>query len=649
MALHRSLDECELIARLLHDVHIHCGADVFSYHDLTRTVKRLRVRFAKEGIGFLTKTLPKLGKAFDKALCCVEPLDASKLRFKTQPNSKLPRFLGELFKQVLTPDGIPLDNANVTCVTFLRQILYCFYKYELPYDEEQEQQVVQSFIQAENELTSIDQTLREIESALSLPDRALQRRRQTSCVLSIAREAKILLSRVFASFNPLAIHPRHGPGAVATRQLPWDKYRWTNVSAKITRAYPIDAYYFASLGHLCDSASDIQVLAEESIPARVCLVPKDSRGPRLISCEPVDIQWVQQGLGRAIVSHVEALWESNKMPYLNVFFTEQNHNQIGALYGSLTGHYATLDLKEASDRVSLSLVRLLFPPHIYEYLEACRSSSTTLPNGDVLPLQKFAPMGSALCFPILALTVWALLAAGAGRDEYTRDRILVYGDDVVVPTAYAENAMNILESFGLKINRDKSCTKGFFRESCGVDAFKGINVTPIRIRTVWSSTRAPDAFSSWLEYARSFYEKRHFGVYNYIVEALVDLYGPLPEDRDRTGSEFSLPYVPVAWRPPRRWHTGYQKFQYKTLQVVSKSVNRPINGWSMLLRYFTETTSDCPLPDADSQRVRHENILCDGTPAPVSLDVAIARLSRPAFTVSSYTQRDRSMLRYVWR
>lgn len=517
------LDEHKLIAALLHDIHMSHGC-VFNARALRLTTKVAQRRIRLEGIGFLTKTLPRLGKAFDKALSNNTPLSATNLGWKALKGSELPLFCGEFFSRVLNPDGTVLLNPCANSVRILREILYLFYKYELPYTDEQEQKVIDSFERTESDILARSVYLRTLYCDTDRSNPTWKSRYPTvRSEVRVARKAQILLERVFQGFDFTDIIPRHGPGAVATRQKLWDKFRWSNVSSRLTTVYPYDAYFCASMGHVCDTYNRFETVASEDLPARVVLVPKDSRGPRLISCEPVDNQWIQQGIMRSLVRHVETL----PLTRYNVFFTDQGPNQRGALLGSSTGRYATLDLNEASDRVSLDLVRLLFPEHVCTYLEACRSSSTELPDGRILKLHKFAPMGSALCFPILALTVWSILTAAA-PDADTADSILVYGDDVIVPTAYAANAMEQLESFGLKINRDKSCTGGLFRESCGTDAFKGVEVTPVRIRTVWSSSRSPESFASWIAYANSLFERKYYSSYNYIVDKLHRLYGCIP-------------------------------------------------------------------------------------------------------------------------
>jgi len=627
MVTTNSLNEFELIAALLRDVH-NAHGEVFNTTDLKHTLNKCRARYRAEGLSFLTKVLPRLGKAFDKALAGSQPLSATDLGLEPKEGGKLPKLFWEFISRVLQPDGRLLQCPCSSSVKVVRQLCYLFYKYKLPYSDEQEHAVVASFEKTEDDLNTTDRGLEEIEDRVLAgynPDT-----RSTDKVdrkVLVAREARRLLYKLFASFDPTDIVPRHGPGTVATKQRLWGKFHWSNVSSQITDVYPFDAYFCASVGHIGDRWQTFQSVSETSIPAKVILVPKDSRGPRLISCEPVDYQWIQQGLGTAIVKHVERHFLTRGC----VRFTDQTPNRTVALLGSRDGRYSTLDLNEASDRVSLRLVRLLFPYMVLPYMEACRTSSTVLPDGRVFPLRKFAPMGSCLCFPTLSLVVWALLTAGT-QDTYTRERIYVYGDDVIVPTAYAENAMIILESFGLKINRDKSCTSGLFRESCGMDAFQGDDVTPVRLRTVWSSLRSPSVYTSWIAYANSFYDRRLYTTYDYIVGHLVRIYGPIP------GQELDLPAPSLRETPPgqnirRRWDKNLQKFKYHCYGVRSPVIRKWMDGWLMLLRYFTEAGRPSVNPLTGQYHEKPSLPFEDGS----------------AFCASEYTDRHSSMLERRWR
>jgi len=651
-----------VFAALLQDVSNALG-EVFNTRSLRLTAKAARRLLLAYDMDFLTKILPTLGKALDKGLVEGRVTRAS-WQFKGDKVSKpyrprllrgteLPQFCGELFIRIFEPNGCLRKQPCVRSVKMLRHICFLFYKYRLPYAEVTELQVLSEFEKTEAELSTITvPKLHDLQSRYGdtlATDRRhtwLNRQVRPSSV-DIVREARILLSRVFAYFDPLNIHPRHGPGAVATKQKLSDKYRWTNVAAKITELYPFDAYFTASLGSVCDNYPTFSTLGEKSLPAKVVLVPKDSRGPRLISCEPVDYQWVQQGLGEAIVELVE----SHPLTREVVHFTDQEPNRNVALIGSYDGRYSTLDLKEASDRVSLDLVRLLFPEHICAYLEACRSGSTELPDGRILKLEKFAPMGSALCFPIMALTIWAILTAAA-PNAHVREHMLVYGDDVIVPTAYAADAIEYLESFGLRINRDKSCTSGLFRESCGRDAFQGVDVTPVKLKTVWSESPSAEVYSSWIAYANSFWDRQMYCTYNAIVDGvreetplfrytktvvkgLLDLYPGIPSE-DMTMSCPSLRYLTEDQKPRVwRWNKHLQKREFHVRILRSPSVSQTIDGWSMLLRFFAESSDLSPLSGRDI-----EDVNIQGT--------STFELKEP-FSVRLYTRPRTSMLGWGWR
>ena len=155
MVPYKSLDESKIIAALLHDVYASTGT-VFDSSARKNTLKKVLKRVASEGISFLTKTLPRLGKAFDKALSGDTHLDAISLRFETLPNSQLPKLFGELFSRVLQPNGALLPDPCEHSVRVLRQLLLSFGKYKLPYTDDQEQQVIQKFEKTEDDLSTVN-------------------------------------------------------------------------------------------------------------------------------------------------------------------------------------------------------------------------------------------------------------------------------------------------------------------------------------------------------------------------------------------------------------------------------------------------------------------------------------------------------------
>nr|QDH87980.1 MAG: RNA-dependent RNA polymerase [Leviviridae sp.] len=181
-------------------------------------------------------------------------------------------------------------------------------------------------------------------------------------------------------------------------------------------------------------------------------------------------------------------------------FTDQTPNQELARLGSLDGSLATLDLSEASDRVANWLVEELFAdyPHFLEGIQACRSTRCRLPSGEVIPLLKFASMGSALTFPIEAMIFTAISILGClGMSRSPTMPLIkrlvgsvrVYGDDIIVPVDKAVAVSEMLETFGFQVNQHKSFWNGPFRESCGKEYFFGEDVSIVKSRRAFPDTR----------------------------------------------------------------------------------------------------------------------------------------------------------------
>jgi hypothetical protein len=198
----------------------------------------------------------------------------------------------------------------------------------------------------------------------------------------------------------------------------------------------------------------------------------------------LETQFLQQALKRFMYKRIE----SHPLTKGLVNFVDQGINGRLALEASSTGHYATLDMSAASDRVSRTLVRYLFHdcPEMRDALIATSTRTISLPDKlidfiDDLPGAKFAPMGSATCFPVMALIhfvlIKAILALSVIPRELTRE-IYVYGDDIIIRAECVEAVFAYLPFFGMKFNTEKSYVHSQFRESCGMHAFRGVEITP---------------------------------------------------------------------------------------------------------------------------------------------------------------------------
>jgi hypothetical protein len=117
---------------------------------------------------------------------------------------------------------------------------------------------------------------------------------------------------------------------------------------------------------------------------------------------------------------------------------------------------------------------------------------------------------------------------------------VVYGDDIAVDTRTTDDVIAILERLGFTVNVSKSFTGSqSFRESCGVFAFEGHDVTPLLFRIPFFNKGKPDAkvydsFIGAINWAGD-NGYRHYATY--LLKALegMRLSNPLPFKTDKEG------------------------------------------------------------------------------------------------------------------
>lgn len=488
-----------------------------------------------------------------------------------------------------TPPGgqeAVLNSRRETAVVALRamrQVCYCFYKLDLPYTDEQESKVLEDFV-------SVDRDLGYKSSNLS---------GEGMYVLS---EARKLICRVLANADPLAGRPRHGPGAVATGEKSPEKQTFKRYYEELNKFFPYADWFFFNASHLCDSLQELQAMEQlRAGTAKVVLVPKDSRGPRLISCEPLEYQWIQQSLMGVLTDTIE----SHRLTKGYVNFTDQEINRRGAIEGSKPPYRrVTLDMKEASDRVSLELVKDLFPERWFLALYASRSPETRLPNGTVVPLNKFAPMGSAVCFPVEALVFWALCVSIARLQDMNRgivkpqSRIHVYGDDIICDADYHDVIISTLPKFGLMLNQAKCCLAGPFKESCGMDAFHGMPVTPTKISSQWFVNPESGHLASYVAYANACYRDGMFETAKHIRNAIqVSLWTrkmhgiPTINRGESSVMAFVRPDVNTRQHNPDRclrFNRKKQRMEVKSYVCDPKTEMSTDLGWNLITRLMAD-------------------------------------------------------------
>lgn len=230
-------------------------------------------------------------------------------------------------------------------------------------------------------------------------------------------------------------------------------------------------------------------------------VPKNSSTDRTICVEPAINMKSQLLIGDQING---VLSEYGYDPAI-----QQERNRQMARDGSIAGHLATIDLKAASDRISLKLVCSLFVnTTLLGAMLDCRSPKTEYKKKSI-PMYMFSSMGNGYTFPLetyiftlalrLALVEGGLLGV-LEKPDFSSHQYGVFGDDIICPTSIYDRLCNILDSFGFTVNRSKSFASGPFRESCGGDFYHGLDVRAVyikRCKTVQERYSAVNRLLRW--------------------------------------------------------------------------------------------------------------------------------------------------------
>lgn len=438
----------------------------------------LMKRFRNEGVTFLTVTLPKYSKELLRWLedgFITTPANGSKLTNFAWKNSA-PLFLGGLLQQIFDKNGILLESPCPLSIWTIRQICDYFYKLSLPFDERVIEKAEEDFITEDSQLGAdfegcdpnfIDQLRKDFETYYPKISRT-----QLYEVFTYARPRTS--AGTYSGCNPRTFYA--------------DRVQDTVING-ILHKYKAFKGYFKPYA----SCHISQHLVEDTAScSELLFVPKDSRGPRTIVREPLQNLKAQLAFFDWFTSQIESA------SHRRINFQDQGINRMLAKASSVTKRDATIDLKNASDRVSYRIVKTIFrnSPAIMHFISN-RTKIVKTPSGRFHELNKLSGMGSGLTFPIMSVLAHLAitrsvfnkakhgllkgLPKGCSYNDVAK-RVYTYGDDIILPVEWLAIAKAALESVLLVVNSDKSYYKGNFRESCGGDYYSGHDVAPLRLR-----------------------------------------------------------------------------------------------------------------------------------------------------------------------
>jgi hypothetical protein len=542
-------------------------------------------RTEREGLSFLTITLPSYGKDFQYCLDQGMVVPETFLPFR-KTGSCLPSFLRGFMELIFDPNtGILLEDPDIEAIRAVRQLTLTFSKMLLPCTPARESRAMSEYIQCDKEVNYV-------ESILSDSD-----------VSEFDRMGRLLFGSLF-SFVDSDIYngrivPKHGPGATAEKLSSNGKYLTRYWTSRLEDVFHVGDFLYPSLRHVDDCYGDVDFLEPEAeMPSRVISVPKTQKVPRIIAIEPSTIQYVQQGILESISHHT-------RLSFLNEFIgsDSQEPNQLLAQKGSSDGDLATLDLSEASDRVPLLLVETLLANHSItrDAVLACRSQRASVPGHGIITLSKFASMGSALCFPFEAMVFLTIILLAVEQEQGYRfadkseimdliGRVRVYGDDIIVPADYVHTVVDFLERFGARVGRPKSFWTGRFRESCGKEYYDGHDVSIVKVRRMFPSHRQHVAeVISLVSLRNQLYQHGCWSTVRYLDPIIEKILVHFPNVESTSPALGRLSYLGYcAEKEDEHLHSPL----VKACVVSSVSPRDNLDGPGALLKYFLKRGSD---------------------------------------------------------
>ncbi|DAD50184.1 TPA_asm: RNA-directed RNA polymerase [ssRNA phage Gerhypos.1_4] len=576
-------DPLEVLHAVYLDAWSKCPANVS--RDL-RDWMTIQARVKSEGLSFLTITLPSYAKDFERSLADGVIAPTAFGRFRKLGRG--PVFLRGLVAQLFDYEtGRLYEETSTTpiLVDAVRQVCLLFKKVGLPCTRKRTHEAIEKFVQVERDLEEFNTEAADADY--------------------FANVADVLWGDMLRSLSADMLIPRHGPGATAERISGNRKYVWRLWHERLDEYFPFFDYAYSMSAFVEGEGfnpssgrgrviEDVTFASrDDELPVRVITVPKTLKSPRIIAIEPACMQYAQQAVQSVLYDAIE----SHRLSKGHVNFRDQSVNQRLALQASRDGRLATIDLSDASDRVPLSLVRLMFRtnPDLWGAIEACRSERANLPDGRILgPLRKFASMGSALCFPVEAMFFYTtcVVARLKGSNlpitrrnvhRVTRD-VYVYGDDILVPVDEAGMIISHLQQNNCKVNDSKTFLSGKFRESCGVDAYAGVEVTPIYLRHLRPDDRhQANELISWVATANHFVKKGYYRAASYMFDVCEGLLGALPDIPEDSPCLGRVSF-PGFHLPKRRVNGKIQAFEHLVWTPSIVYCSDHVDGYSALTK-----------------------------------------------------------------
>lgn len=260
-----------------------------------------------------------------------------------------------------------------------------------------------------------------------------------------------------------------------------DKGKGVSLPQKMSSIPTVTTDSTCLLPFFWETAWGKSVMSNRAVPKvvpgnRFSVVPKDATKSRGICIEPSINVFLQLAVGTHIKQRLLRRFG------IDLYKAQDIHKDL-ARSSSQSGLLGTMDLSDASDRITVNLVKLLLPDDWFSLLDSLRSKKTRVRNQWHFN-SKFSSMGNGFTFEIMTVLLFALCWEASERRGHTvsfQKNVAVFGDDIIAPVDVCRDLITVLPFLGFKVNVEKTFIQGPFRESCGGDYFEGVDVRPLFI------------------------------------------------------------------------------------------------------------------------------------------------------------------------
>ncbi|DAD51413.1 RNA-directed RNA polymerase [ssRNA phage Esthiorhiza.2_12] len=385
---------------------------------------------------------------------------------------------------------------------------------------------------------------------------------------------------------------KHGPGAVADMMKQHEKSSFPLWPHKLESLFP-----FQDCGKTAGNDRDLPLNHE--LASRLICVPKSAKAPRLIAAEPVQHQWCQQITWRWLESRLLDTYNGDFID-----FRRQSASADMVIQASLDRKCATVDLSDASDRLSCWTVERVFRTN-KSVLRALHAARTRYLKDEIsskgsslfIKLNKFASQGTATTFPVQSIVFLVIAIASAiGDGKVTKESILrcrhqvrVYGDDIIIPSHGYVRLVRIMELLQLKVNMAKSYVHGRFRESCGTDGFAGYDVTPVKPKVIVAD--GPTSCQAVIDTSNNLFCKGYWNASQHLISTLPPHIqrGLRIVGRNEVGLHGLTSFCGSdESHLKKRWNSRLHRFEGRVWRLSPDSQQRDRGGFDSLLDFFAQ-------------------------------------------------------------